>query len=175
MEAEVQAWTRVDADGVFRFDVISQTGSTLIREHVLLKALETERRTHNERENARIELRPENYQFEAKPGAGRLAIIGLRPRRQGPMLLDGVITVKREDGDIVRLDGSPSESPSWCAPGGNRTALRPDQRRARAGGVVVAGRGASRRRFNVSDDVRLRDDQRPACPDATSMIRRDSA
>ena len=148
MHAEVEAWTRVDADGIFRFDVISESGSALIREHVLLEALETEQRTHNQRENAKVELRPENYRFEEKPGAsGNLATIALLPRRQSPMLLNGTITVKREDGDIVRLDGSPSKSPSWWT-----RKVEIAQRYERINGVRVPVELSSRADVRVAGD-----------------------
>lgn len=114
MKAALEAWTYLDPDGTFRFEVIREEGSGLIRDHVLVAALETESRSRNRRETSQAELTPANYDFavdgETVPG---LVSIRLLPRRKTPMLLDGVVTVKRLDGDVVRLDGSPSESPSW--------------------------------------------------------------
>jgi hypothetical protein len=148
MQAKVQAWTRVDEDGIFRFDVISESGSALIREHVLVEALETEQRTHNQRDTVNVELRPENYQFKERPGgAGHLASITLLPRRQSPMLLNGVITVKRENGDIVSLQGSPSKSPSWWT-----RKVEIAQRYERINGVRVPIELSSRADVRVAGD-----------------------
>ena len=148
MQAKVQAWTRIDQDGIFRFEVISETGSSLIREHVLLEALETEQRTHNQRDTVNVELRSENYRFEEKPGgSGNLATIALLPRRQSPMLLNGIITVKREDGDIVRLQGNPSRLPSWWT----RT-VEIAQRYERINGVRVPVELSSRADVRVAGD-----------------------
>jgi hypothetical protein len=41
------------------------------------------------------------------------ATIALQPRRRHAMLLIGSVTVRRDDGDMLRIDGSPSENPSW--------------------------------------------------------------
>lgn len=114
MQAEVQAWTSVDRDGKFRYEVVSESGSALIREHVLLKALETEQRTVNERVASAVELTPENYEFSPDPaGRGPRMRIAMRARRSSPMLLNGFMTVTREDGDLLSVDGSLAAMPSW--------------------------------------------------------------
>jgi hypothetical protein len=114
MRPEVAAWTSIDHAGVFDYNVISATGSGLIRDHVLLKALETERRTHNERTGPQLDLTPENYEFgPEEAGTDDLARIPLRARRTSQMLLNGFVTVTRGDADIVRVDGRLSQTPSW--------------------------------------------------------------
>lgn len=114
MRASVEAWTRVDADGRFHYDVIAEDGSSLIREHVLLKALATEQRSHEPAEHGRAALTPANYRFTA--GAvtrtGELAVT-LSPRRTEPMLLHGLLVLRAPRGDIASLNGRPSETPSW--------------------------------------------------------------
>lgn len=115
MGASLEAMTSLAPDGTFSFQVIREDGSGLIRSHVLLPALEAEQRTRNERVLTQSELTPANYEFRLKHetrGDG-LARVLLFPRRQTPMLLTGTVTVRRHDGDIVRIDGSPSQSPSW--------------------------------------------------------------
>lgn len=114
MSASLEAWTHLDPDGTFRFDVIREEGSGLIREHVLVAALETEQRSRNRRETGQAELTPANYDFAVdEETADGLVTIRLFPRRKTPMLLDGTVTVRQQDGDVVRIDGSPSERPSW--------------------------------------------------------------
>ena len=115
MRASLEAWTTLGGDGTFSFEVIREEGSGVIRKRVLLAALETEQRTRNQREMAQSELTTANYEFQVDSDAAvdGLAIIRLLPRRKTPMLLNGTATVTEQDGDIVRIDGSPSKSPSW--------------------------------------------------------------
>jgi hypothetical protein len=107
--------TSLAPDGTFSFEVIRQDGSALIRRRVLLAALETELRTRNERQLADSALTMANYEFrldQVGPEDG-MATVRLFPRRQTPMLLSGTVTVRPHDGDMVRIDGSPSALPSW--------------------------------------------------------------
>jgi len=62
---------------MFGFEVIREEGSELIRQHVLLKALETERQNHNERESGKVELSRANYDFEVRGATGDMVKIGL--------------------------------------------------------------------------------------------------
>ena len=114
MSASLEAWTYLDPEGRFRFAVIRESGSELIRQHVLLGALNAEQRSRNQRETGQAELTPANYDFQLDGGPEHeLVRIRLLPRRQTPMLLNGTVTVKRENGDVVRIEGSLSEPPSW--------------------------------------------------------------
>lgn len=113
MAASVEAWTLLDSSGRFDFEVIRAEGSGLVRNRVLLAALETEQRSHNQRTNVNAELTPANYNFEVRGVTGDTATIALQPRRRNAMLLIGSVVVRRDDGDMLRIDGSPSENPSW--------------------------------------------------------------
>ena len=115
MSAFLEAMTSLAPDGTFSFEVIRQDGSALIRSRVLLAALEAERLTRNEHQLADSALTTANYEFrmdQVGPKDG-MATVRLFPRRQTPMLLSGTVTVRQHDGDMVRIDGSPSASPSW--------------------------------------------------------------
>jgi hypothetical protein len=115
MSATLEAWTLLNPDGTFSFEVIRQEGSGLIRNRVLLAALETEQHSRNQRNLAQSELTPANYEFQVDQDTGEdgMATVRLFPRRQTPMLLNGTVAVKQHDGDIVLIAGSPSKSPSW--------------------------------------------------------------
>lgn len=115
MSATLEAWTALDPDGTLSFEVVRQDGSGLLQKRVLLAALETERRTRNHGEMAQSELTNANYEFQVDSDTKEdgLATVRLVPRRRTPMLLNGFATIRRHDGDIVRIDGSPSRSPSW--------------------------------------------------------------
>lgn len=114
MQARVEALTSVDSRGTFHYQVLRESGSALIREHVLLKALETEARSHEPDERGRAALTADNYAFTPGSLAGDgLVAIGLRPHTPHKMLLNGIVLVRPDTGEISRLDGSLSDNPSW--------------------------------------------------------------
>ena len=115
MSATLEALTWLDAGGTFSFEVIRQEGSGPIRNRVLIAALEAEQRSRNHGELAQSEPTAANYAFQAEDSNREddLAELRLVPRRNTPMLLHGAVTVRRHDGDMVLIAGSPSESPSW--------------------------------------------------------------
>jgi hypothetical protein len=149
MRASLEAWTFLDANGTFRFDVVAEEGSALVRERVLVAALETEQRSRNGRGAGQAELTPANYEFALDRATGDgLVVIRLVPRRRTPMLLDGTVTVRQLDGDVVRIDGSPSESPSWWTRHVDIT-----RRYARIAGVRVPVEMSSRADVRVAGDA----------------------
>lgn len=114
MQAKLEAWTYLDPDGTFRFDIIREEGSELIRERVLVAALETERQSRDPQQMARSALTRANYHFEvAQPAADGLVAIRLLPRRRSPMLVEGLVLARQDSGDLVRIDGRLSDPPSW--------------------------------------------------------------
>jgi len=114
MQARLEAWTYLDPDGTFRFDIIREEGSELLRHRVLVAALETERRSRQQQEMDQAALTRANYHFEvAEPAADGLVAIRLLPRRRSPMLLDGSVLARRDSGDLVRIEGRLSDPPSW--------------------------------------------------------------
>jgi hypothetical protein len=151
MSASLNARTYLDADGRFGFDVIEEAGSGLIREHVLRKALETEEKNHNQGEGGMVELTRANYDFRVSSAEDGFATIGLLPRRSSPMLLVGIMTVTPDGGDLVRLEGSPSASPSWWT---RRVQIL--RRYARLGGVRVPIEMASRADVRIAGESTFR-------------------
>ena len=115
MSASLEAWTYLDPDGTFWFAVVRENGSGLIRKRVLVAALEAEQRSRNNGDMGQAELTTTNYEFQVDNDAkdDGLVTIRLSPRRKTPMLLEGTVTVRQQDGDMVQIDGSPSRRPSW--------------------------------------------------------------
>jgi hypothetical protein len=114
MQATLEAWTYLDPDGTFRFDIIRENGSELIRERVLVAALETEQRSRDPNHIARSALTRANYDFEVvRPATDGLVAIRLLPRRRTPMLVEGAALTRQDNGDLVRIDGRLSDPPSW--------------------------------------------------------------
>jgi hypothetical protein len=115
----IEAVTWLTPDGTFHFTVTREEGSSLIRSHVLVAALEAEQRSRNQRETAAAELTPANYEFTVAPGSGsagsgdRELRLGLVPRRDSQMLLIGTATITARDGDLRLVEGRLSKNPSF--------------------------------------------------------------
>jgi hypothetical protein len=100
------------------YEILSESGSTVVRNLVLHAILDNEQHVNEPgiREGAWITTA--NYDMQVKPGGiqsvdGRDCIaISLRPRRKEPYLLDGTLWVNAQNGEIVRIEGKASKSSS---------------------------------------------------------------
>ena len=62
----------------------------------------------------RAALTPANYVFEEPVAGGDgLASLAIRPRRKDALLVDGLIFVKPDDGELVRIEGLLAKAPSF--------------------------------------------------------------
>ena len=148
MTASLEALTYLDPDGTFRFDVVAESGSRLIRERVLVAALLAEQRSRNRGETSEAELTPANYEFEMRPGEGPDTLrLGLIPRRRSPMLLYGDAVVTASGADLLRIEGSPSELPSYWT-----TRVDIIREYARIDGVRVATKMRSRADVRIAGE-----------------------
>jgi hypothetical protein len=103
--------TTADTSG-FRFEVVDVGGSGYVRDRVFIPALESEAAMWGA--GPRGALTPDNYVFEDRGAdAGGLARIGVKPRRKDVLLVDGSIFLRPEDGDLVRVEGALSRTPSF--------------------------------------------------------------
>lgn len=114
VNGSVIADTSLDANSVFRFEIVREEGSNIIRERVLKPALRAEEQSHAEHQIENVALTPTNYEFEISPkpltpGTLQLALVA---KRRSPMLLNGAATLRAEDADLLRFEGSPSRMPS---------------------------------------------------------------
>ena len=109
--AWMNVWTTADSSG-FTYEVVSQGGSGYVRERVFLPGARNGARDVGRRP-ARA-LTHENYTFEdlGAESAG-LARIGVTPRRKDVLLVNGSIFLRPEDGDLVRVEGTLSRTPSF--------------------------------------------------------------
>ena len=112
--ASMDVWTEGDASGAFRYEVVAQDGSDYIRDHVLLATLETERKMWASGAPDAAALSLANYTFE---DGGRqsdgLASLIVKPKRKDVLLVEGSIFLNPDDGDLVRMEGHLSKSPSF--------------------------------------------------------------
>jgi hypothetical protein len=112
MQASLEAWTTLDPVGGFRYKVTAEEGLTVIRQKVLIAALEAER-TLRPADAARAALTLDNYDFlDVRDDQDNLMRLDVRPRRRHVMLVDGSLLVASDSADLVRVEGELSRRPS---------------------------------------------------------------
>jgi hypothetical protein len=114
LSATMDVWTEVDPVHGFRYRVVSFDGSDLIKSRVFLPALEAEQKMWSSGESEAAAVTPANYVFK-DPGERTegLASLIVKPRRKHLLLVDGWIFVRPEDGELVRVEGRLSKTPSF--------------------------------------------------------------
>ena len=114
LSATLDAWTTLDRDGRFTFEVVSESGSPLIRRKVLRAALEAEQHSQTPEAREQAALTTANYEFlEVRRDPGHLMQIGIRPRRKHVMLVDGTLFVEERTADLIRIEGELPKRPSF--------------------------------------------------------------
>jgi len=112
--AWIDAWTEVDRAGGFRYQIIGEGGSGFVRGKVLRPWLDREKKMWADGDPERASLSFENYTFADRGlSADGLAWLDVKSRRKDVLLVDGSIYVNATDGDLVRIEGRLSKSPSF--------------------------------------------------------------
>jgi outer membrane lipoprotein-sorting protein len=100
------------------YTIVSQSGSEIIRRLVLSAILDNEKRI-NEPGNVKASwLISANYEMKLKPGGiqrldeRNCFALAITPMRKAPNMIEGTLWVDAEDGSIVRIEGTASQSPS---------------------------------------------------------------
>jgi hypothetical protein len=114
MKAQLDAQTTLLPDGAFSFEVLNESGSSLLRQRILRAALLEERDNHSAK-LAESDFTRENYDFLVQESTrdSELVRIGLAPRRKSQLLIDGAAFVRRDDADLVRIQGVLAKRPSF--------------------------------------------------------------
>jgi hypothetical protein len=114
--AEMTVKTTYTRGGGKRYQIISESGSTVIRSLVLHAILENEQHVNEPGVREGAWITTANYEMQVKPGGVQRVdgqecfAIALNPRRKEPYLLDGTLWVNARDGKIVRIEGKGSKS-----------------------------------------------------------------
>ena len=112
-DAWMDVRTTADANG-FRYTVLDEGGSGFVRNRALRGALDQESKAWKDGEAERSWFTEDNYQFaDAGTEPDGLARIGITPKRKDLLLVNGSIFLRPEDGELVRIEGSPARSPSF--------------------------------------------------------------
>jgi hypothetical protein len=110
--AWMDAWTEYRHATGFRFEIVAEGGSSYIRQHVLRAALEGEQKMWAAREPQRASFTTDNYEFHDRGAVEGLVSVGVKPRRNDVLLIDGAIFVEADDGELRRIEGRLSKAPS---------------------------------------------------------------
>ena len=109
----LEALTEYSQETGFRYEVMTEGGSSYIRSKVLRAVLDGEQEVIAQGEAARSALARANYTFQTNGvDATGLANILLSPRRKERVLVSGTMFLQR-DGGLVRLEGRLAQSPSF--------------------------------------------------------------
>jgi hypothetical protein len=111
--AWMDVWTEADTSG-FHYHIAGEDGSDYIRSKVFRASLDTERDLWAAGDPDESALTPANYMFEdrgAQPDG--LAALAVKPRRKGLLMVDGSIYLNPEDGELVRMEGQLTKTPSF--------------------------------------------------------------
>lgn len=111
--AWMDVWTEGDPDG-FRYTVVCEDGSDYIRSKVFRASLEKEREIWAPGTPDDGALTPANYAFEDRgTQSDGLLSLAVKPRRKNVLLVDGTIHLNPDDGELVRMEGQLSKTPSF--------------------------------------------------------------
>jgi hypothetical protein len=134
MTAAIDVSTSLDPETGFTYRIMAQEGSGTIQTHVLLPALEAEQKAVRTAGARHMALTRENYEFLAVAGGDPDALrqVEIKPLRKHAMLINGSVFLEGDTADLVRVEGEPTERPSFWT-----RHVRIIREYARVGGVRV--------------------------------------
>lgn len=114
LTAWMDVWTEFDHEKGLHYSVFAEGGSSYIRSRVFKAALDGEQKMWSNGEPQKASFTRDNYEFQngAATDDG-LASVGVKPRRKDVLLVEGSIFVRPADGDLVRIEGKLSKTPSF--------------------------------------------------------------
>lgn len=116
--AEMLVKTTYTWDSGKSYLIVSQSGSTVMRNLVLNAILDNEKRLNRPGIRESAWITSANYQMKLQPGGtepldGReCMLLTLTPKRKAPYLFEGTLWVDSKNGSIVQLQGTASKSSS---------------------------------------------------------------
>jgi len=111
--AWMEAITEFDPLAGFTYTIVAQGGSERIQRRVLKALLEAERENATDAEWRKANLSRANYEFDfGGQAADGMLRMQLTPKRRDPRLVLGSALVTATSGNLVRVDGRLSKSPS---------------------------------------------------------------
>jgi hypothetical protein len=119
-DAGMQVEATYSAPDRKEFKILSESGSKLLINHVLLKLLSSEQEAQQEKYRKELEISPTNYDFsmvgtEHTPGED-FYVLAVRPKGPSRYLYRGKMWVDAKDFAVARMQGEPARNPSlWVS------------------------------------------------------------
>lgn len=118
LSAQMQVKASYSAPGTKKFTMISESGSVLLRKHVLHRLLESEQEAASDDANREaVALSTANYRFSllgCDSGGDRpLYVMGVEPLRDNKFLYRGTIWIDSQDFAVTRIEAEPARNPSY--------------------------------------------------------------
>jgi hypothetical protein len=117
IQAEMDVVAHYQAPENKSFDVVSESGSTLLQSKVLRKLLEGEQEAAHADNQRQTSLTPDNYTFTllgSRPSAyGGCYRLEVEPKRDNKFLYRGEICVNATDFAVESIDAEPAKNPSF--------------------------------------------------------------
>lgn len=99
------------------FTLVSETGSKLMCQKVLWKAVESEEEATGETNRMQTALSPENYRMELvgeeEIDGVKAWVLAVTPKVDNKFTYHGRVWVSESDYAVVRVAGEPAKNPSW--------------------------------------------------------------
>jgi hypothetical protein len=116
-EAEMQVEAAYTAPDRKDFKILSQSGSKLLINRVLMKLLSSEQEAQEEQNRKELEISPKNYNFamagtEHTP-SGDFYVLAVSPKGKSKYLYHGKLWVDTRDFAVARMQGEPAKNPSF--------------------------------------------------------------
>jgi outer membrane lipoprotein-sorting protein len=119
-QAEMEVEVTYTAPDKKQFKILSESGSRLLINRVLLKLLSSEAEAQEEQNRKALEISPANYDFSLDEiehtSNGDFYVLNVKPKTKNRYLYRGKIWVDTHDFAVVRMEGVPQKNPSiWVS------------------------------------------------------------
>jgi len=119
-QAEMEVEAIYTAPDRKEFKILSESGSRLLINRVLLKLLSSEAEAQEEQNRKSLEISPANYDFSLDEiehtSSGDFYVLNVKPKTKNRYLYRGKIWVDAHDFAVVRMQGEPQKNPSiWVS------------------------------------------------------------
>ncbi len=116
-DAEMTVKTTYSRESGKSYNIVSETGSSIIRNMVFTPLLDNEKEINLPANREASWITSKNYEMKLKPGVeqrdGRTCLVlSISPKRKASNLLEGTLWVDAKDDSIVRVEGTASKSVS---------------------------------------------------------------
>ena len=118
LKAQMEVKASYRAPGTKEFAVVSESGSGVLRKHVLHRLLESEQEAGSDAANRdAVQLSTANYRFSllgCESGDSRpLYVMRVEPLRETKFLYRGTIWIDSQDFAVTRIEAEPAKNPSF--------------------------------------------------------------